>query len=160
MDDRISEVRSLYDEHGPALLRSLRRLTGRREVAEDLLQETFVQAMRSLERIGKAHSHRAWLFVVARHLGINALRRTRPTVPLIEAIAATPAAEEDPRLEPMRRAIAELPELQREALQFRLRDKLSYQEIADVLGVPIGTVRSRLHKAVNGLRGRLKTCED
>jgi RNA polymerase sigma-70 factor (ECF subfamily) len=56
----------------------------------------------------------------------------------------------------MREAICCLPEIHREVLELRLRDDLSYEEIAQVLNIPVGTVRSRLHHAVRGLRERLK----
>jgi RNA polymerase sigma-70 factor, ECF subfamily len=156
MNEAMARVRGLYDEHGPALLRYLRRMTGRAETAEDLLHETFVQAMRGLRQLEQAASPKAWLFSIARHLGINAVQRRRLAVPLSEGMAAAQAAEEDPRLERMRTAIADLPDTQREALQLRLRDELSYEEIAEVLGVPVGTVRSRLHNAVKGLREQLR----
>ena len=64
--------------------------------------------------------------------------------------AAGPRA--DPRLDEMRQAIAELPGQQRQALELRLREELSYEEIAAVLDIPLGTVRSRLHHAVRRLR--------
>ncbi len=156
MDESMIQVRLLYQEHGGALLRYLRGLTGRAETAEDLLQDTFVQAMRGLDRIGEARSPRAWLFAIARHLGLNALRRRRPTVPLSEGVAVAPGVDEDPRREQMQRAIADLPEIQREALSLRLAHELSYEEIAEVLGIPVGTVRSRLHHAVRKLRERLR----
>lgn len=160
MNETMTQVRGLYDEHGPALLRYLRRMTGHGELAEDLLHETFVQAMRGLGQLQQANSPRAWLFSIARHLGLNAIQRCRPALPLSEALAAVPVADEDPRLEPMRQAIADLPETQREALQLRLAEDLSYAEIAVVLGIPIGTVRSRLHNAVKALKERLTEHED
>lgn len=153
-------VRTLYDEHGGALLRYLKGLTGRTEVAEDLLQETFVQAMRGIEQLRRAHSAKAWLFSIARHLGLNALRRTRVTAPLPEGLAVAPGCEDDPRREEVRQAISELPEPQREALSLRLSVGLSYEEIAQVLSIPVGTVRSRLHNAVRSLQERMNPGED
>lgn len=152
----MAEVRALYAEHGPALLRYLHGFTGRRELAEDLLQDTFVQALRGVEGLRRADSPRAWLFAIARHLGINAIRRRRVMAALPEEMAAVPADTGDPRCEDMLRAIGDLPEGQREALELRLRDELSYEEIAQVLGIPVGTVRSRLHNAVQKLRERLR----
>jgi RNA polymerase sigma-70 factor, ECF subfamily len=156
MDEPISQVRALYDEHGGDLLRYLKRLTGHTQVAEDLLHDTFVQAMRGLEQLRRADSPRAWLFSIARHLGLNVLGRRRVVVPLSETVPATPIpAEEDTRREQVRRAIAALPAPQQEALQLRLRVGLTYEEIAQVLGIPVGTVRSRLHNAVRNLRHQL-----
>lgn len=159
MNESMAQVRSLYDQHGGALLRYLRGMTRRSDLAEDLLQETFVQAIRGVEQLRKADSPRAWLFAIARHLGINAITRRRPVVPLSENVTAAPVLEEDPRREQMRLAITKLPDTQREALQLRLQDDLSYEEIAAVLRIPVGTVRSRLHNAVKNLRERLSTQE-
>ncbi len=160
MDEAMVQVRVLYEEHGGALLRYLRGLTGRPDLAEDLLHDTFIQAVRGLDRLQRADSARAWLFSIARHLGLNAVRRARPTLPLSEGLTAAPVPEEDPRRLRMREAIGDLPEPQREALVLRLAQGLSYEEIAEVLAIPVGTVRSRLHNAVKNLRERLNQDED
>lgn len=152
MDEAIGQLEVLYRAHGPALLRYLRRMAGSASGAEDLLHETFVQALRHLDRLSDAVSPRAWLFTVARNLGITALRRERRVTALSEDLVAAEAEEEDPRREAVRQAILVLPDAQREALELRLRHELSYEEIAAVTGVPIGTVRSRLHHAVRRLR--------
>lgn len=155
MAETMRQVARLYREHGPDLLRYLRRRFADAGSAEDLLQETFVQAMRRPDRLGQAVSPRAWLFAIARNVGVSWLRRRRRPVRLPDEIASPVGAAEDPRLERMRRAIAALPAPQREALELRLREQLSYEEIADVLDVPLGTVRSRLHHAVRRLRGAI-----
>jgi RNA polymerase sigma-70 factor (ECF subfamily) len=157
-DVRIEGLAGLYRAHGPDLLRYLRRRGAAGaggSSAEDLLHETFVQALRRVDALGVVRSPRAWLFGIARHVANTAARRARPMQALNFETVVTdgerPAAE-DPRLESMRSAIARLPEALRETLELRLREELSYEEIADVLGVPIGTVRSRLHHAVGRLR--------
>ena len=155
MNEPMTRLQSLYDEHGPSLLRYLRRLTGQRESAEDLLQETFVQALKSNSKFEAVTLPRAWLFTIARHLGLNAIRGRRQIALLGDDVASPEAESEDPRREALRRAIAELPPDQRETLQLRLRDELSYLEIARVLGIPVGTVRSRLHLAVKRLRSAM-----
>src|SRR5438105_2440390 len=106
-----------YREHGPALLAYLRHRAG--PAAEDLLQETFVQAIRGAERFAEAISPRAWLFGIARNVAMAARRRLRVHVPLPDEFATKQPAE-DARLETMRSAIARLPEVQREALELRL----------------------------------------
>lgn len=158
MDERIESLAALYRSHGPDLLRYLRRAVGGARAtpsAEDLLQETFVQAMRRADALAAVQSPRAWLFGIARHVALTAARRTRPMQPLdvgTASVGREGPGDEDPRLESMRSAIAGLPQTLREALELRLREELSYQEIAEVLGVPVGTVRSRLHHAVQRLR--------
>jgi RNA polymerase sigma-70 factor (ECF subfamily) len=139
---------------GPALLGYFRRQPALAGAAEDLLQDTFVRALKRIDRLQASVSQRAYLFGIARHVCIDALRRLR----VVEELPAeTPAMTltTDERLEPMRLAISELPEMQREALLLKLQQELSYVEIAEVLAIPVGTVRSRLHHAVLHLRQTL-----
>lgn len=152
-------LETLYRTHAGAILAYLKRTLRAGDGAEDLLHETFVQAVRRPDQIAGVSSPRAWLFGIARHVGLSALRRRRPPERLMEEPAASEAGEADPRLERVRSAIEVLPEAQREALELRLRDGLSYQEIADVQNVPVGTVRSRLHHAMRRLREIVTTDE-
>ena len=150
MADSQAKVEGWYREHAGALLRYLARRFGS-DGADDLLQETFVQALRRPRRAGETVSPRAWLFGIARHVGISAFRRTKVMGQLPESVAAK-VAQVDQRLAEMRQAIAKLPQETRETLELRLADDLSYEEIAVVLEIPVGTVRSRLHNAVKKLR--------
>ncbi|HUO10479.1 MAG TPA: sigma-70 family RNA polymerase sigma factor [Phycisphaerae bacterium] len=151
-------MEGLYQHHGPAILRYLQRRFGRAASAEDLLQETFVRALGNQRGLAGAASPRAFLFGIARHVGLAAARRARlMRVETFEEAAARD--ESDPALAEMRAAIARLPEQIRETLEFRLRDELSYEEIAAVLRIPVGTVRSRLHTAVRLLRDELNPGE-
>jgi RNA polymerase sigma-70 factor (ECF subfamily) len=146
----MNRVEGLYNAHGQALLGYLSRSFGHAEIAEDLLHETFVQALRRMDRVAAAASPRAWLFGIARRVGLAALRRRRMQ-PLPEDLAVAEAEPADERLDRMHRAIGRLPPPQREALELRLAEELSYEEIAAVLEIPVGTVRSRLHHAVRTL---------
>lgn len=145
----------LYRETGPGLLAYFRHQPALDNSAEDLLQDTFIRALRRPDRLEAAVSPRAYLFGIARHVRQDALRRYRP-VAALAGTESVPVETEDPRLESMREAIAALPEAQREALQLKLSHELSYAEIAEVLGIPVGTVRSRLHHAVLVLRATLQ----
>ena len=155
-----SFAETLYREHGAALLSYLRRRFGRGDAAEDLLQETFVQAVRTPARMEAATSPRAWLFAIARNVGLTAARRRRDTVPLASDVAVQSGPRPDPRVAEMREAITALPDTLREALELRLGAELSYDEIASVLNIPVGTVRSRLHQAVRQLRERMRPAEE
>ena len=150
MAESQAKVEGWYREYGSVLLRYLTRRFGR-SGADDLLQETFVQALRGPQRAGETVSPRAWLFGIARHVGISAFRRRKLTVELPDSVP-TPTTKADERLDEMRQAIAKLPGEMRETLALRLADDLSYEEIAAVLEIPVGTVRSRLHNAVKKLR--------
>lgn len=147
----MTQLEALYREHGPALLGYLRR-NGSGDAAEDLLQETFVQALRRPDRLRTAFSPRAWLFAIARNVVRTAMRRRRPVARLPLEMAERADAPLDPQMDRMRAAIAALPPRQRDVLELRLHEELTYQEIATVLDIPVGTVRSRLHHAVRQLR--------
>jgi RNA polymerase sigma-70 factor (ECF subfamily) len=152
MSDATFQLDQLYREIAPALLAYFRRQPTLGPSAEDLVQDTFVRAIRSFPRLRQSVSPRAYLFGIARNVSIDALRAHRPTAELQTEPPAPEAAAVDDRLPAMRVAIAALPEPQREALQLKLQQELSYEEIAEVLAIPIGTVRSRLHHAVATLR--------
>ena len=146
----------IYREIRPELLRYFRRRHGSDEAAEDLLQETFAAVLENPARLLEARSPRAYLFGVARHVSVDALRGARQEEPLDGEVEAE-GAMEDPRLEAMRAAIAALNPALRQVLDLRLRQEFSYEEIARVLGIPIGTVRSRLHYAVRSLAAAMKS---
>jgi RNA polymerase sigma-70 factor (ECF subfamily) len=143
---------NLYRQVGPDLLAFFTRRHRRVHLAEDLLQNTFVQAMRQEVRVRKAVSPRSYLFGIARHLSQEEFRHPPMETAVMPELAAENAPIADPRLEAMREAIDKLTDIQREVLELRLRHELSYEEIATVLQIPIGTVRSRLHLAVRHLR--------
>ncbi len=151
MSEAVRQLESLYEAHGPALLAFLRR-RGPAGMAEDLLHETFVQALRRLDRLAQAVSPRAYLFTIARNRAVSALRRRRELPGLDESALASEQDSHATEIDHMREAIRRLPDKLRETLELRLRDELTYEEIATVLSIPIGTVRSRLHAAVQQLR--------
>ena len=149
MNEGMEQLEQLYRETGPALLAFFRHQPALAGAAEDLLQDTFVRALQHRERLDGAVSRRAYLFGIARHVGLDALRRRK----LLQGEAGHgEEPREDARLESMRAAITELPGPQRETLMLKLQHELSYEEIAEVLAIPVGTVRSRLHHAVLQLR--------
>lgn len=148
---RISALEAFYAQHGPYILRYLRRLVGP-QYAEDLLQDTFVQALCHTKRLGEVNSPRAWLFRVARNLAMNVLRKKKITVNIDLDRLVHSASLEDPRLTAMRCAINKLSDNCRETVLLRWYDQLSYKEIAQVQDISIGTVRSRLHNSLGQLR--------
>lgn len=149
-------LQALYEQHAAAILRYLRRMFADPSAAEDVLQETFVRAADQLDRLAAVDCPRAWLFGVARHVGLTQ-RRTRPMAALPADAVARPAADaDDDAVRRMRAAIERLPAEMRETLELRLRDELTYEEISVALRIPVGTVRSRLHNAVRRLRRELE----
>jgi RNA polymerase sigma-70 factor, ECF subfamily len=125
--------------------------------ADDLVQESFLQLARRLRAGQAVSSPRAYLFGIARHVSLAFLRKQASAAePLDAAPEQAVSPEPDARLEAARETIASLPALQREILDLRFAHDLSYAEMATALGIPVGTVRSRLHHAVALLRQRLE----
>ncbi len=151
------------------LLRVARTLTGNPADAEDLVQETVIRAFRALERFDGAHP-RAWLLTILRHTNMNMHRRQRPD--LVEDWAAVRGAKpafgavgvpspEDTVMdhmldEDLERAVSSLDPRFRSVLLLVDVDRLTYAEAADALGVPVGTVMSRLSRARNRVRLQLR----
>ena len=109
-----------------------------------------------MDRCRAASSPRGYLFGIARHVSADAWRRARPPGEGDAFLASVAAPQPDARLAAAREIIADLPSLQREILDLRFEHDLSYAEIAEALGIPVGTVRSRLHNALELLRERLE----
>jgi RNA polymerase sigma-70 factor (ECF subfamily) len=149
-----SDVEQLYRESREALTGYFRRRHS--HAAEDLVQETFSQLMRRVDRCRASASPRGYLFGIARHVSLDAWRRAKPPGESDVSVEAIAAPEPDPRLAAAHETIAALPALQREVLDLRFQHDLSYAEIAEALGIPIGTVRSRLHNALELVRERLQ----
>ena len=138
------------------------RMTGDRALAEDLAQETFVKAFRSLAAFDTTRRLSSWLFRIAHNTAIDAMRRSRPAAgrasPPVwtrNAIAprepsTPPAPDPVERLElgrALEAALAELRPDQRAAIVMRYENGLSFDEIGTVLGVPEVTARSHVHRA-------------
>jgi RNA polymerase sigma-70 factor (ECF subfamily) len=156
MDHRMQNLEVLYRDVGPDVLRFLRRSLASAADADELLQESFLVVARDYAALENARSQRAWLIGIARKLVSSHRRRSaiRRTLSLTDEPVATPPTPEQDEMESIRSAIAGLPTAQQEVLQLRLTDDLSYAEIAEALGIPIGTVRSRIHTAVATIRRR------
>lgn len=152
---RAKSLDELYREVGPRLLAYFQRRHGDRHTAEDLLQETFAAVVKRPEALRLAVSPGAYLFGIARNLNAEACRRFRPVCELPPELPAVVPPLADPRLDAMREAVARLNSALREVVELRLQSELSYEEIAAVLDIPVGTVRSRLHHAVKQLRQAL-----
>ncbi len=131
--------------------------------AEDVAQETFVKAWLALPRYRESlGSWRAWLCRIAINTARDALRRERPAEELDERLpdeGSGPAEQADIEAQrvSVRRALARLPASNRTVLVLREYEGLSYAEIAAALGIPIGTVMSRLSYARSHLRKLLIT---
>jgi RNA polymerase sigma factor (sigma-70 family) len=138
-----------YEEHRVEVHRLLRRRLGA-DRAEDAFQETFLRALRAYGRLERGDHLRAWVLTIARNVAVDALRRTRPTLELVET------GSEDAR--PAYEALAELtdglPPKERAAVVLRYGYDLSYDEIASALGSSPGAARQAASTGVRRLRRR------
>lgn len=147
----------LFKESAGDLTRYFARRHDAADLIPDLVQETFLQMARVVKDGRPLKCARGYLFGIARHLSQAAWSRRaqEPAVELEEHLLEVPAPVQDERVEAARETMAALPALQREILELRFTQNLSYQEIAEALGIPLGTVRSRLHHAIAEMRQRL-----
>ncbi len=130
-------------------------------LAEDAAQEAFIRAWQHLPSYRPRSPFRNWVYRIATNVALDALRREKETVDVDALPLAAPGAgpeaavEGKERGEWVRQAVLALPPASRTALVLREYEGLSYREIADTLGIPIGTVMSRLNYARTRLRESL-----
>jgi RNA polymerase sigma-70 factor, ECF subfamily len=141
-------LRALYDAHHAGLYRFLRAALGR-EDAEEILQDVFVTAWQRAGTFRGASTVSTWLYGVAR----NRRQQVKPTWELQEA--DTPHSAEQLDFLAALQAVRKLPVKEREVIELVSLGELSLQEAAQVLGVPLGTVKSRQHAARARLRAEL-----
>lgn len=157
---------TVFDRHFAAIYGYLARRAGR-EPADELSSQTFTVAFEARGRFDpRADSARPWLYGIATNLLRDDLRDRRRASALLQRAALSQHASPDPTdlptafgfaadSEPLALALAQLDDDQRDALLLLAWGELSYAEIADALGVPIGTVRSRIARAREHLRTQL-----
>ena len=154
----------LASRYYPGVVRVVYRLCGDTDLAEDMAQEAFLRGWVNLSSFRPQSSLRNWLYRIAVNATLDVLRR-KPEEALEDEVAqmipdqeAGPEATliEKERVALLQQAMHALPEAARSVLVLREYGGLSYQEIANVLDVPVGTVMSRLNYARNRLRELLK----
>jgi RNA polymerase sigma-70 factor, ECF subfamily len=157
MESAMTAVRRGIEPLIPALRRFARALSRDAETADDLVQDTLVRALRA-EHLFHGGDLRTWTFTILLNLDRNRRRSLsrRPVLAAIEDVdpAAEPGSDGTGR--DIERGLALLPSEQREVLLLVALEGMSYREAADVQGVPIGTVMSRLSRARNTLRTHIE----
>ncbi|HVH06749.1 MAG TPA: sigma-70 family RNA polymerase sigma factor [Myxococcota bacterium] len=149
-----SALGTLVERWRSPLFGFLQRRTGPAD-ADDLFQETWLRVVRARRRFDPRRRFSTWLFQIANNLCRDRFRRSavalRGRVAYAE-LPAAPASGPDVRLD-LERRLAALPDRLREVLVLRYFRDLGEREIAELLEIPAGTVKSRLHAAVRALRG-------
>lgn len=170
-----SALRQLIERHQEELLRFLYRLMGDRAGAQDAFQEAFLQVHLSADSFDSSRKFRPWLFTIAANKARDMLRKRgrRPMLDLSAPVASRSgggsedgggttyidllevdipapdaAMDDQERDTQVQRVLAEMPLPLREILLLAYFQRLSYAQIAEDLGIPLGTVKSRLHAAV------------
>ena len=142
----------------PRLRRYARALVGDRATADDLVQDTLERAWAKLHLYRRGTDLRAWLFTVMHNVHVNRVRASRPTDTLEDEMPelAQRAAQGDALLvRDLDRGISRLPADQRAVLLLVTLEEMSYEQVASTLGIPIGTVMSRLSRAREKLRAMM-----
>lgn len=166
-DDAVA-FESLVRRYESELFSYLRRYLGNAEMAEDVFQATFLQVHLKKDQFEDGRRFRPWLYTIATNQAIDAQRRNRrhrmvsldhrtggedDVGTLVEMLSgndrtADEKMEDEEAREWVRVAVGDLPETLRSALLLVYHQGMKYREAADVLGIPVGTVKSRLHAAL------------
>lgn len=158
----------LVTKYQDRLYNTLVHVTGSTDTAQDVVQDAFVQAYVKLSTFERASGFYTWLYRIGVNLALGRRRRERPLASIDEmrdglrrepiGRAAPPEArmEQQEQAAEVRRALARLSEEHRTILILREIDECTYEQIAEMLDLPIGTIRSRLHRARLQLRDQLK----
>jgi RNA polymerase sigma-70 factor, ECF subfamily len=160
-----ADFNRLVEDHGPALYRMAYRSIGDPHEAEDVVQETFRSAWKSRTRYESGRGDRAWLVAILRRRVVDHWRKRSPATTLAcDALLETGVPGEDPLAneftDEVQAALDRLPEELRETLLLVVVGELTHQEAADLLGIPLGTVLSRVSRARTRLRAYLNACVD
>jgi RNA polymerase sigma-70 factor, ECF subfamily len=159
----------LIEQYQHRLLRYLVYLSGNRELAEDLFQETWIRVLERGHQYDGKHEFSTWLYAVARNLTIDYLRKKSPLSldGLMEDEEHAPLEPADPRpmawelvqqheqAERVSAALLSIPAEYRETVVLRFQEGLALDEISKVTRSPLGTVKSRLYRGLNLLMARL-----
>src|SRR5467141_1240083 len=160
------EIHSLVEHEIPRLRRYARSLTRETNRADDLVQDTLLRAIAKAHLWQDGTDIRAWLFTIMHNQHVNSVRRAlrEETTVNVEQVASTLVATSDPtasrQIHELERALGHLSEGQRQVVILVGLEGMTYDEAAKILGVPIGTVRSRLGRARDALRLLLGTDEE
>jgi RNA polymerase sigma-70 factor, ECF subfamily len=176
-EDAFAQIIARYKD---GLYAFLRRFLNQQDLLEDVFQETFLQLFSSRDSFDTSRALRPWLFTIAINKARDALRKQQRTAATSLGTLSEPAdmsisdavntltsyeitpydeVEKSETAERVRQVIATLPENLREILVLGYFEQFSYKQMAEILGIPIGTVKSRLHTAVVQFTGKWQAAD-
>lgn len=147
----------LVDEWQPRLWAFARVLAGDDETAWDVMQDVWVSVLRDLRRLQDPTRFRPWIFRIVRNKSADVVRQSGRRQKLIRAQDARPSKEAIPNRVEVHDALSSLPEHDGTLLALHYIEGFAYEELATILDVPVGTVKSRLHAARERLKNLLET---
>ncbi len=152
--------RKLLERHYTLIYSVVRGVAGQRAETEDIVQEVFIKIYRALGDFRGESRLSTWIYRIARNEALNAMDRRKPQVIPIEDCADLPDTGESPEAsyrrrmsrERLERFMERLDEKERVAIELRYVGEKSYEEIADIMGIPLGTVKTHIHRAKLSLK--------
>ena len=162
---------ALIHRHEGAIISYLHRFMPNRDDTEDLAQEVFIKAYQSLSRFDPTLGQfRSWLFRIAANTSLDELKRRKRVVARNKKVAAqldgevvhgawNPETELD-QVTIIQSALQSIPDAERQVVLLSYYHDISWREIANTLGIPLGTVKSRMHSALSRLRQLIISMED
>jgi RNA polymerase sigma-70 factor (ECF subfamily) len=149
----------LFEKHHVSLFNFFMRLTGNRNISEDLVQEVFMRMLKYRSTYQGRSKFTFWMYQIARNAHIDFLRKKKNTLPLDEQWSEPITSEASPaekleggqEVQLMRQALAQLPLKKREVLILSRYQNLKYKEIAELMDCHIGTVKAHVHRAIKEL---------
>jgi RNA polymerase sigma-70 factor (ECF subfamily) len=163
-EDLMLEVRNgagetlgvLFDRYHAPLYNFYAKLTGDRTLSEDLVQEVFLRILKYRQSYQPGTPFRAWIYQIARNARVDHYRKTPKHITFEPEMgpSVTPkdAAQESEEAALLHQAMMQMPEEKREILILSRFQELKYEEIARLLGCELGTVKTRIHRAIQELR--------
>lgn len=160
----IGAIRELFQQYEDKLFRYLWQMLRQQQDSEDALQETFRKALHALPKYREENHFKSWLYRIGHNTALDLIRKRKKIVEMDEVMESGLTSDEAgpgekietrERAEAVREAVAALPELERDVVTLRMQADLSFKEIAEIVGAPLGTVLARMHKAKQRLKKQL-----
>jgi RNA polymerase sigma-70 factor (ECF subfamily) len=146
----------LFDRYQTPLFNFYSKLTGDRTLSEDLVQEVFLRILKYRQSYRPGTPFRSWIYQIARNARVDHFRKfphqTALEPEMLPPVLPRDSAQENQEAQLLQRALMQLPEEKREILLLCRFQELKYQEIAELLGCELATVKTRIHRALLELR--------